>query len=280
MSKRGIFSGESSFRKSVYILGTVLVLAICVFAALFMIYTKNLNDHAQEGLLATTNELVPNNQLDLLETSTSDDKNVTDTMNVVIEDSEQNTSTQNISKVETKEKVENKTQDKEEKETEQVKNETQQTENVQEPKEEKTETIQEEVVTSFIAPVSGEIIKDYADETLVYSETLKEWTNHMGIDIRAEKTSVVQAAAKGVVESIKNDPRYGLTVTIAHTGNFKTVYSNLLTAEFISEGEAVEEGQTIGTVGSTAAFEIADESHLHFEILKDNQNVNPTIYLK
>ena len=54
----------------------------------------------------------------------------------------------------------------------------------------------------------------------------------------------------------------------------------MLTAEFIEEGEKVEQGQTIGTVGNTATFEIADESHLHFEIQKDSQSVDPELYLK
>ena len=53
-----------------------------------------------------------------------------------------------------------------------------------------------------------------------------------------------------------------------------------ITAEFIEEGETVKQGQTIATVGNTATFEIADESHLHFEILKDNVQVDPELYLK
>ena len=67
------------------------------------------------------------------------------------------------------------------------------------------------------------------------------------------------------MKSIKNDPRYGLTVVIEHTNGFQTIYSNLLTAEFVEEGEEVKQGDTIATVGNTATFEIADESHLHFE---------------
>ena len=54
----------------------------------------------------------------------------------------------------------------------------------------------------------------------------------------------------------------------------------LLTAEFVVEGEQVKQGQTIGTVGSSATFEIADEPHLHFEILKDSIYVDPSIYIK
>ena len=132
----------------------------------------------------------------------------------------------------------------------------------------------------FIAPVSGEISKDFAKDTLIFSNTLEEWTTHLGIDIKADKTTIVVASEKGVVESIKNDPRFGLTVVIKHSGGFKTVYSNLLTSEFVKEGESVEKGQTIGTVGESASFEIAEEAHLHFEMYKDGEVLNPTIYLK
>ena len=133
---------------------------------------------------------------------------------------------------------------------------------------------------SFEKPVEGEITKEFAKENLIYSETLQEWVTHTGIDIKADKTTVVKSAEEGTVKSIKNDPRYGLTVVIEHDDGFQTVYSNLLTAEFVSEGEKVTKGQTIGTVGNTAAFEIADEAHLHFEILKDSIQVDPDIYLK
>ena len=133
---------------------------------------------------------------------------------------------------------------------------------------------------SFSMPVEGEISKDFAKDNLVYSETLKEWITHMGIDIKAEKTTVVKAAESGTIKSIKNDPRYGLTVVIDHGDGYQTIYANLLTSEFVVEGETVEKGQSIGTVGNTAVFEIADEPHLHFEILKDSIPQDPNIYLK
>lgn len=133
---------------------------------------------------------------------------------------------------------------------------------------------------SFAKPVEGEIVREYAKDNLIYSETLKEWTTHMGIDIKADKTTVVKAAEAGTVKSIKNDPRYGLTIVIEHDDNFQTIYSNLLTSEFVVEGEKVDKGQSIGTVGNTAVFEIADEAHLHFEIVKDSLPVDPSIYIK
>lgn len=133
---------------------------------------------------------------------------------------------------------------------------------------------------SFERPVEGEIVREYAKDSLIYSETLQEWTTHTGIDIKADKTTVVKAAEAGTVKSIKNDPRYGLTIVIEHDDQYQTIYSNLLTSEFVVEGEKVEKGQAIGTVGNTAVFEIADEPHLHFEIWKDSLPVDPTTLMK
>jgi murein DD-endopeptidase MepM/ murein hydrolase activator NlpD len=143
-----------------------------------------------------------------------------------------------------------------------------------------TNVVETKEELKFVAPVSGEISKDFAKDTLIYSNTLEEWTTHLGIDIKAPKTTIVVAAEKGTVESIKNDPRFGLTVIIEHEDSYKTVYANLLTTEFVAEDEKVEKGQSIGTVGNSAVFEIADEPHLHFEMIKDGEYVDPKLFLK
>lgn len=145
-------------------------------------------------------------------------------------------------------------------------------------KEEKKENKEkdEKKDVKFSLPVKGEILREFAQDSLVYSETLQEWVIHNGVDIKADKTSVVSSAASGTVYAIKNDPRYGLTVIINHDNGYQTVYSNLLTAEFVVEGEKVKAGQSIGTVGNTASFETADDAHLHFELIKDNKYINPT----
>ena len=143
--------------------------------------------------------------------------------------------------------------------------------------EEKTETPKD---PTFTMPVQGEISKHYGKEKLIYSDTLKEWTTHLGIDIKADKTTVVKSSADGIVKSIKNDPRYGLTVVVEHENGFSSVYSNLLTAEFVVVGENVKSGQTLGTVGNSATFEILDDAHLHFEILKDGNAVDPEMYVR
>ena len=159
-----------------------------------------------------------------------------------------------------------------------TKTETKKTTQTTNASETKTEETKKEL--SFEKPVEGEIIKAFAKDNLVYSETLQEWITHLGIDIKADKTTVVKAAEAGTVKTIKNDPRYGLTITIEHDNGYQTVYANLLSSEFVIEGEKVEKGQSIGTVGNTATFEIADESHLHFEILKDGLQIDPSNFIQ
>ena len=192
---------------------------------------------------------------------------------------EENKNTENDSKnVTTKNnKTENTTSDKSAQNTTSKKSND--TKNQNKKSTDKTED-KKSVDPTFKYPVIGEVLTEYAKDKLVYSNTLDEWITHTGIDIKAEKTTVVKASADGTVKAIKTDPRYGLTVVIEHTNGFSTVYSNLLTAEFVKEGEKVTSGQTIGTVGNTASFEILDESHLHFEILKNGEQIDPNMYLK
>jgi len=271
MSRRDYFREEDKLKRISIVFGIVLVLTILVFTLIFNLYNKKLREEAQRSILelGSINAVVPN--ANTLSASITEDKGV----NEVKEE--------NTTSVEKKEIAKHTTPAEEP--SEEIVEETAQTsENegevvVQENTEEPVEEIEPKPVT-FIAPVNGEIMKDFATETLVYSKTLDEWTVHNGIDIKAPKTTVVVASADGRVESIKNDPRYGLTVTISHLDGFKTVYSNLLTAEFVSEGQNVEQGRTIGTVGESASFEVVDEAHLHFEMTKDGIYVNPTLYFK
>lgn len=136
------------------------------------------------------------------------------------------------------------------------------------------------VKSQFIMPVVGEHITGFSMDSLVYSNTLAEWVTHRGIDIKAEKASIVKASAAGKIKAIKDDPRFGLSIIIEHSDGFQTVYSSLLSSEFVKEGDTVEQGQAIGTVGNSAVFETAEGSHLHFEILKDGEYINPDIYVK
>lgn len=247
-----------------------------IVIALLVVYGGNHKGTKEDFSAAKLTELVPNqvdNEEDnqTAQTSSSLGKNVIQA-NEMKNEKNENTSFHISSNTSSNQQVNTTTTNAKEN-TVKTKEKTKKSENKTEKQENKTED------PVFTKPVDGEEMREYAQDKLVYSETLKEWMTHPGIDLKAEKTSVVKAAADGKVIAIKNDPRYGLTVVIEHQNQFKTVYANLLTAEFVTEGEEVKSGQTIGTVGNTAIFEIADEAHLHFEILKNDENVDPNIYI-
>ena len=265
--------------------GTIVLLVI--LALVFVNTNSSQKEEDSKLITSKVTDLVPNNNVienNSKETSSAIGKNVTESEKALNEQNSSNNTNSSVSNANvlntTKDQNtianNNSTNNTNTSKTEETTNATEN--NIKDEKEEVKEEKVEDPI--FVKPVEGETLREYAKDKLVYSETLKEWVTHPGIDIKAEKTSVVKSAADGKVVSIKNDPRYGLTVVIEHQNNFKTVYSNLLTAEFVTEGEEIKSGQTIGTVGNTAIFEISDEPHLHFEILKDNVNVDPGIYVQ
>lgn len=274
MNRRGRRDTDSNTNISMIVFATIIVIAIVAFILSYMLYSRKLNTQAKTiNNTQKISSVAENNMMNIIENtevaSSSIGKSVNEMENTV-----ENTLSTNKT-----EKMAINTSNIEKKQTESKQTKTKQTNN-------KDISINEEQIEetakdpSFIKPVEGEKIKDYSKDNLVYSSTLDEWTTHLGIDFAAEKTDIVKAAADGKVKSIKNDPRYGLTVVIEHENGFESIYSSLLTAEFINVGEEVKQGQTIATVGNTARFEISDETHIHFEIKKDGINVDPNIYIK
>lgn len=255
------FDEETETKKLIYISIVVVILAILTFVITYVVYSNSLNKSA-EDLTQKITDIGTQTDNTLYEASSSIGKNVNE-----MQEEQEQTEKVAINTTKIQNQIEEKT-------NKTVETKAQEVEKKEEPKKEEIKD------PTFIKPVEGDIIKEFASENLIYSETLKEWITHNGIDIRAEKTTVVKASGDGTIKSIKNDPRYGTTIVIEHTNGYVSVYSNLLTAEFVKEGEKVKQGQTIGTVGNTAAFEIADEPHLHFEILKDNKYLNPSEYIK
>lgn len=280
--RRGYDRGNDSFKTLLIVTGSVLALAVVTFFITYSIYSNKVKSNADE-IFDTTKLASLGNNLATESASTEIGKSINEVKN------ENKASNNTINNILSSANISNTI--KETNTVSNVKNEIKENTTstnvtntvVEKPvTKEKTEEKKEEPKKdpTFSNPVEGKVIREFAKDNLVYSQTLDEWIIHLGIDIEADKTTVVKAAAEGTVETIKNDPRYGLTVVILHDNGFKTVYSNLLTAEFVTEGEKVKAGQTLGTVGNNASFELADNPHLHFEIIKNNERVDPKIYIK
>ena len=258
--RRERVENNNKFKYLLYSTGVIIAVIFITFIITVIVYNNNLKKTSQ-SLLTTEKiaDLVPNTDEYLGENIEQASMNIGKSIEEVINEAEKKTE-ENSKQAKVEEKENIKTNER----------------NIIETKAEPEEIKDPE----FSYPVEGEIIRGFSKDSLIYSDTLEEWITHLGIDIKQERTSVVRAAESGKVLAIKNDPRYGLTVVLEHVNGYKTIYANLLSSEFIKEGESVEKGQTIGTVGNSASFEIVDEPHLHFEILKDDINLDPTMYLQ
>ena len=134
--------------------------------------------------------------------------------------------------------------------------------------------------TVYTMPAAGEIVKSHSLDTPVFSATLGDWRIHKGIDISCEVGTEVYSVAKGEVSAIYQDPFLGRTVEITHEGGIKSIYSNLKNEDIaVNVGDKVDGGTLIGVVGDTSLTELADESHLHFEMKAGEVSVNPLDYI-
>lgn len=133
---------------------------------------------------------------------------------------------------------------------------------------------------SIEMPVNGDIIKDYAKSSLVYSKTLEQWTTHEGIDIASDRGTPVKAGLDGVIGDIYTDFKYGITIVVDSGNGIKTKYANLSTDSMVKKGAKVKKGDAISGVGNTAVFESGEPSHLHLEVLQNGASVNPKNFIK
>ncbi len=134
--------------------------------------------------------------------------------------------------------------------------------------------------SGFIAPVGGAVTADYSGEELVYNRTMNDWRTHNGIDFAADEGAEVVASADGTVEAIADSGMMGKTVVVLHNGGIRTIYSNLAENVLVNIGDSVAQGTPLGRVGSTAAAEVSEPSHIHFEVSFNEEPQNPHDYLK
>jgi murein DD-endopeptidase MepM/ murein hydrolase activator NlpD len=135
----------------------------------------------------------------------------------------------------------------------------------------------EEEQVAFLAPVFGEIVGEYAVDELHWSDTLKQWQTHPGIDIAAPLGTAVFASADGTVKDAYRDPLFGNVVVIEHDGGYETLYAGLQTMKLAEPGAEVKAGDVIGAVGNSADLEVELGAHLHFEMLHDGEHIEPLI---
>lgn len=120
----------------------------------------------------------------------------------------------------------------------------------------------------FMAPVRGTVLTSYG--------TGGDGRQNDGVNIAAPLGAPVQAARAGAVVYAADDIEgYGNMILIKHDKSYVTVYAHLADLR-VKQGDHVQQGQMIGTVGQTGAV---TEPQLHFEIRRGKATENPAKYI-
>jgi len=96
---------------------------------------------------------------------------------------------------------------------------------------------------------------------------------HSGVDYAAPRGTAIFASGAGVVEMARYVNGYGNFIKIRHNSEYETAYGHMQGfASGMRPGVRVKKGQIIGYVGSTGR---STGPHLHFEILRKGQRIDP-----
>lgn len=138
-----------------------------------------------------------------------------------------------------------------------------------------TETKPLEVFSNdtFILPISGDIDRRFSMSP-VYDETMEDWRIHKGVDFLCQSGDEVKSIGNGKVTKVIADPSWGYCIEIDY-GKFTAKYCGLQQGTTAIINDVVSKGDVIGKV-STIPCESKQESHLHFEIVRDDVWLDPT----
>jgi murein DD-endopeptidase MepM/ murein hydrolase activator NlpD len=98
---------------------------------------------------------------------------------------------------------------------------------------------------------------------------------HTGIDLGGPTGTLIYASADGVVTLAEFNGSYGNTIKIRHSSTYETLYGHL-SSIIVKDGAPVKKGDIIGKMGSTGR---STGPHLHYEILENNNPINPYPYM-
>ncbi|OGI00944.1 MAG: hypothetical protein A2X42_03210 [Candidatus Margulisbacteria bacterium GWF2_38_17] len=126
--------------------------------------------------------------------------------------------------------------------------------------------------TPSISPISGPIIAGFGWRRHPIFGSMEF---HRGVDIPSFTGANILSSAKGKVVYSGWYSGYGNAVIVEHRDGISTVYGHA-SRLLVNVGEIVNKGQIIARVGSTG---LSTGPHLHYEVRKWNQAINPTKYL-
>ncbi len=97
---------------------------------------------------------------------------------------------------------------------------------------------------------------------------------HYGMDFTAPVGTDIFVTGNGIVKEVGRNAGYGNTIVVDHGYGYETLYGHLSRLN-VKVGQSVNRGDVIGFVGSSGA---STAPHLHYEVMKNGQKVNPQNY--
>lgn len=142
---------------------------------------------------------------------------------------------------------------------------------------------QTSVDTSYLAPVKTVAVAHGYE--FYHNETLDWYYLHQGFDFAGEAGDEVVAMQDGKVlevmyETDASAVLFGGYLVIDHGNNVIATYKCIDIAEGIGRGSTIKRGQTIGKLAQASGTENFVGSHLHLEIAKNGELVDPNEYLE
>lgn len=134
----------------------------------------------------------------------------------------------------------------------------------------KNENYRRDVTPSQWPTDGGFISSPFGGRPNPFSGYGRDW--HPGIDIAVDYGTPVYASAAGYVQQAGWYGGYGKYIRLGHDFGYETAYGHMSRLA-VSAGSFVKKGEVIGYVGSTG---YSTGPHLHFEILKYGEQVNPS----
>jgi len=132
---------------------------------------------------------------------------------------------------------------------------------------------------SFELPMKdASLLKGFSDTEIQYNKTLNQWEAHKSCDLVASDLSVF-AVESGTITAVESNFAFGTIVTITHRDGFVTTYASLADNVPVKKGDTVTKGQKIGEASDTAENESSEGKHLHFEMFKNGNKVDPSNYI-
>ena len=100
-------------------------------------------------------------------------------------------------------------------------------------------------------------------------------TKPAGVDVSVPRGTAVRASGSGTVIEVRDDPTYGRVVRMRHAQGYETLYGNLIEVR-VAPGQRLIAGAVIALTGDSTG---AVPAHLHFEIVRDGVQVDPTAFV-